>query len=143
MLNVWMYQASRDFSHSGMCCTTPISATSSGGSRSAAAIRKTIEVWYEWSRIVVTPKSCAIPAHAARMRKVGQPCVWMPSLAIGGIAANAVAAATTAKYAFALGESEAAGGEVSVAVPPRASSPGTALIYPSPSPSLAALFALE
>ena len=40
----------------------------------AAGIRKTIVVWYDWSRGVRTTKSCAIAAHEARTRNVGQPC---------------------------------------------------------------------
>src|SRR5919198_3503441 len=104
-----------------MCWMTPINATSSGGSRSAAAIRKTIDVWYEWSRIVVTPKSWAIAAHAASRTNVGQPCVWTSSRAMGGIAAAAVVVATTAKYVRAFGEREAVGGGESVAGPPSVS----------------------
>jgi len=46
MLNVWMYQAWRVFSHSGRCWTTLSSATSSGGSIMIAGIRNTIDVWY-------------------------------------------------------------------------------------------------
>jgi hypothetical protein len=45
MLKIWMYQALRFFSHSGMCWTTPISTISSGGSSITAGIRKTIVVW--------------------------------------------------------------------------------------------------
>ena len=45
MLKIWMYQTVRFLSQSGRCCTTGTSATSSGGSRSAAGIRKTIDVW--------------------------------------------------------------------------------------------------
>src|SRR5919204_327316 len=59
MLNVCRYQRYRIFSHSGTCWTIPISATSSAGSRKAAAIRKTIAVWYAWPCGVRTTKSCA------------------------------------------------------------------------------------
>ena len=45
MLKIATYQRTRVFSHSGMCWTIPISATSSGGSSIAAGIRKTIVVW--------------------------------------------------------------------------------------------------
>src|SRR5438132_172692 len=76
-----------------MCCTTPISATISGGRRSAAATRKTIAVWYEWSCAVLTTKSCAIPASDARITKVSQPCVCMSRRAIGGATPAAAMAA--------------------------------------------------
>src|SRR5919108_526748 len=65
MLKLWMYQGYRTFSHSGMCWTTPTRATSSGGRRIAAGMRKTIVVWYDWSRGVRTTKSCATAAHVA------------------------------------------------------------------------------
>ena len=45
MLKIATYQRERVFSHSGMCWTIPISATSSGGSSIAAGIRNTIVVW--------------------------------------------------------------------------------------------------
>jgi hypothetical protein len=57
MLKTWMYQAVRFFSQSGMCWMTGTRATSSGGSSSAAGIRKTIEVWYDWFFPVRAAKS--------------------------------------------------------------------------------------
>ena len=67
MLTIWMYQVPRLRSHSGTCWTSGISATSSGGSSSAAAIRKTPVVWYAWLPGVRTTKSCATATPVARI----------------------------------------------------------------------------
>jgi hypothetical protein len=72
MLKIWMYQTVLFLSQSGRCCTTGTSATSSGGSRSAAGIRKTIDVWYDWFFPVRTRKSWATAAEPARIRNVIQ-----------------------------------------------------------------------
>jgi hypothetical protein len=80
---------------------TPISATSSGGRRIAAGIRKTIVVWYDWFRGVRTTKSCAIAAVTPRIAKVIQPSVSARRCVSGGNAATAVATATKKKYTLA------------------------------------------
>src|SRR6266508_6504098 len=97
MLNDWMYQGYRCLSQSGTCCTTPISTTSSGGSNSAPAIRNAVEVWYDWSRIVRTTKSCATAAQPESTRKAVQPCVCVVIRGTSGTAATSVAAATATK----------------------------------------------
>ena len=48
---------------------------SSGGSSSAAATRKTTEVWYIAFRGDLTGNVCATVAATARTTKVAQPCV--------------------------------------------------------------------
>ena len=97
MLKIWMYQADRLLSHSGMCMATPISTTSSGGSSIAAGIRKTIVVWYDWFRGVRTTKSCATAAIVPRMTNVAHPGVCGLSRASSGSAMAVVIAATTKK----------------------------------------------
>src|SRR4029079_2753713 len=102
MLKIWMYQALRLFSHSGMCIATPISATSSGGSNIAAGIRKTIVVWYDWFRGVRTTNSCATAATSGRRTNVVHPGVSGVRREGSGTTVTAVARATTKKYAAAL-----------------------------------------
>src|SRR5919198_6341103 len=95
MLKIWMYQALRVLSHSGMWWMTPMSATSPGGSSIAAGIRKTIVVWYDWFRDGMrTTKSWAVAAIVPRIAKVVQPGVVERRCETAGTAANAVAAAT-------------------------------------------------
>jgi len=102
MLKIWMYQALRFFSHSGICWMRPMNATSSGGSSIAAGIRNTIVVWYDWFRGVRTTKSCATAAIRPRITKVGHPGVCGLSRDSSGTTEMAVARATTTKYAAAL-----------------------------------------
>src|SRR5437773_1054212 len=97
MLKVWLYHAFRFFSHSGTCWTSPIAATSSGGSSIAAGIRKTIVVWYDWLRGVRTTNSCAVAAITTRIANVVQPFVLAFRWESGGIAATAKTAATRTK----------------------------------------------
>ena len=97
MLKIWMYQALRLLSHSGMCIATPISTTSSGGSSIAAGIRKTIVVWYDWFRGVRTTNSCATAAIVPRMTKVVQPGVCGLSRESNGSETAVATAATTKK----------------------------------------------
>src|SRR4029079_18199208 len=89
-----------------MCWTTPMRATSSGGSSMAAGMRKTIVVWYDWSRGVRTTKSWATAAHEARTRKVGQPCVPGFRCESGTRAAATAMAAAVNRYALAWRESD-------------------------------------
>src|SRR6476660_8935242 len=88
-----------------MCCITPTSATSSGGSSMAAGIRKTIVVWYDWLRGVRTTNSCATAAIRASTTNVVQPREWVPSREMSGKTATAVTTAMSTKYAAALGAS--------------------------------------
>ena len=97
MLKLWMYQAARFLSQSGRCWMIGISATCSGGSRSAAGIRKTIVVWYEVFFPVRTRKSWATPAASARMRNVIQPSVWCSSRGRNGPATAAAMVATATR----------------------------------------------
>jgi hypothetical protein len=97
MLKIWMYQALRFFSHSGMCWTTPISTTSSGGRSIAAGMRNTIVVWYDWFRGVRTTNSCATAAIAPRMKNVVQPGVCGLRCDSSGTVTAIVTAATTKK----------------------------------------------
>jgi hypothetical protein len=80
-----------------MCWTTPISTTSSGGSSSAPAIRNATEVWYDWSRVVRTTKSCASAAQLERTRNAVQRSVCASIFAASGTAAARVAARITRK----------------------------------------------
>src|SRR5215470_4420940 len=97
MLKIWMYQALRVLSHSGMWWTTPINATSAGDSSMAAGTRKTIVVWYDKLRGVRTTKSCATAAIAARMTNVAQPGVSSDSCESSGTVVTVAAAATMKK----------------------------------------------
>ncbi len=97
MLKLWMYQAARFFSQSGRCWMIGISATSSGGSRSAPGIRKTIVVWYEVFFPVRTRKSWATPAATAKTRNVPQPSVRISSRGRNGAATAAAMAATATR----------------------------------------------
>src|ERR1044072_7558544 len=97
ILKIWMYQALRVFSHSGMWCTMAISATSAGDSSIAAGTRKTIVVWYDWLRGVPGKKSCAPAAIAARMTEVAQPGVSSDSWESSGAVVAVATAATTKK----------------------------------------------
>ena len=93
MLNDWMYQAVRLRSQSGMCWTTGISATSSGGSSSAAGIRKTPVVWYDLLPGVRTTKSWASATLAPRMTNVTQlPLEGLSSASSGRLTPTATAA---------------------------------------------------
>src|SRR5918911_4646302 len=104
MLNVWLNQAFRFFSHSGTCWTRPISAMNSGGRIIAAGIRKTIVVWYDWLRGVRTTNSCATAAVAAKTMNVGHPRASGLMCASSGNAAAAETAAMLKKYARARGD---------------------------------------
>jgi hypothetical protein len=97
MLKVWLYQAFRFLSHSGTCWTSPISATSSGGSSITAGIKNTIVVWYDWFRGVRTTNSCATAAAEPRMMKVSQPFVPTRRCVSNGTAAIEAATAITKK----------------------------------------------
>jgi hypothetical protein len=70
MLNDSMYQAVRFLSQAGTCWTTATRTTSSGGSKRIAGSRKTLVVWYDWLRGVLTSRTCARAAPLARSRKV-------------------------------------------------------------------------
>jgi hypothetical protein len=98
MLKIWMYQALRVLSHSGMCCTRATRATSSGGSSIAAGMRKTIVVWYDWFRRGMrTTKSCAVAAISPKTQNVVQPGVSGPRRDSRGTTVAMVTAATTKK----------------------------------------------
>ena len=131
MLKIWMYQALRFFSHSGMCWIRPMNATSSGGSSIAAGIRNTIVVWYDWLRGVRTTKSCATAAIKPRMTKVVQPGVCGLRRERSGTTAKAVASATTTKYAAAFVASFGAPSPAEASTSWRIGL-GTALKLPSP-----------
>src|SRR3954465_1893565 len=88
-----------------MCSITPTRGTSSGGSRIAAGIRKTMVVWYDWLRGVRTTKSCATAAITASTTKVVQPRECVPSRDNSGNVAAPVTSAMSTKYAAALGAS--------------------------------------
>src|SRR5437588_3104879 len=72
MLKVWMNQGYRNLSHSGTWAITTVRTTSSGGSRSAAATRKTVVVEYAWFAGACTRRSCVKTARAARTANVIQ-----------------------------------------------------------------------
>ena len=96
MLKLWMYQAARLRSHSGMCWTIAISATNSGGSRRAAGSRNTLVVWYDRLPGVRTTKSWASATLAPRIAKVVQPRVcWSIRTTNGPVAAAAIRATMT------------------------------------------------
>src|SRR2546430_9507229 len=75
MLKVWLYQAFRFFSHSGMCWITPIRATSCGGGNITAGIRKTTGGGWDWVRAVPPRKRVAMrraaPARVDGPRPAG------------------------------------------------------------------------
>ena len=75
--------------------TTPISATSSGGSSIAAGIRKTHEVWKDESFAVRTVYVWLAAAPAARIPNVAQPVVCAFRRRMKGTAAASAATATT------------------------------------------------
>src|SRR3989304_2323304 len=103
MLKLWMYQAGRLRSHSGMFWTIAISATSSSGSRSAAGSRNTPVVWYDRLPGVRTTKSWASATLAPRIANVVQSRVWSSIRITNGPVAAAAIRATMAKEADALG----------------------------------------
>ena len=76
MLNVCTYQVVLLRSHSGTCWTSAIRTSSSSGSNSTAAIRKTPVVWYDLLPGVRTTKNCASATAMPRMMNVGQPGVF-------------------------------------------------------------------
>src|SRR5919198_1986067 len=109
MLKLWTYQALRLFSHSGMCWTSAISATSGAGRSSTAGIRKTFVVWKPWFRGVCTVKSCATAAQDAKTPNAAH---WLPEAVTcvrSGAATAAANAITTPQYTIARGVSSRAG----------------------------------
>src|ERR671934_132205 len=77
MLKLWMYHGYRIFSHSGMRAM-PMSATSSGGKRSAAGMRNTFVVWYDWSRGARTPLYAAeFGPNGAHLTQPELPLHWV------------------------------------------------------------------
>src|SRR5579862_4841510 len=101
MLKAWMWNGRRRLSQSGRCWTSAISATSSGGSSSAAGSRKTAVVWYDWFPGVTTTNSCAVATPAASTANVIQPCVCWERRVTNGNATTSAAVRTSQKYAEA------------------------------------------
>src|SRR5436190_19326358 len=101
MLNDWMYQGYRSFSHSGTCITTPSSAICPGGRSMAAGIRNTHEVWNEESRAVRTVNVCEAEAPTARTKNVDQLELSPPILSTKGTATHIAAMPTATPYTAA------------------------------------------